>query len=236
MDKARTITIFGSLALVVILLLSWFLLLSPRMATANDLNLQREATAVQNVGTAARIAELEQMKANIGDTKADAEALAARFPATAAQSDLFILIREAAAKAGIPESNITDLTPGVPTLGSSDGSVTLAAPPAPAADPNAAPVAGAAAAAPAPTSQLGTMTLDVTVNGTSAQIIAFLKALENMDRSYLINSVNVGDSGAVGGAVNASATINGKMFTLPALVDPTDEDTDAADAAAETTP
>jgi Tfp pilus assembly protein PilO len=224
LTKSRTIVLLGSLGIVLLLIVSWFLLLSPRMATASDLNTQRESVEAQNVAAESKIAELEQMKANIGEVKAEADLLTKRFPPTAEEAELFALVKKAAAQAGIPERNISDLTIAVPAIGAGDGSVTLpeTAPPAEgetAADPNAAP-AEAAPVAAAPTSQLASMPLDVTVTGTKVQVTNFLAALENMDRAYLVSSVSLGGEGEGEGS---SATINGSMYLLPELVDPTAE-------------
>lgn len=223
MSKSRSIVLLGSLGLAVLLLLSWFLLLSPRLSKASALNTQRDTLIQQNTLAQHTIDELEQKKTNIAAAQADAALLSKKFPATAAESDLFRLVKAAAAEAGIPEKNISDLTAGVPALGAANGSVTLPQTPAPAAagtkstDPNAAPAAPTTPAA-APVGQLGTMTMDVTVAGTQPQIVQFLSALENMDRAYLVQSVAIGKTD---GGNGSSATITGQMFLLPALVDPT---------------
>lgn len=241
MSKSRLITVVGSLILVVILIAGWFLLLSPRLEKASDLRSQREAVASENVTTKATIDDLEKKKANIGEAQADAELLAGKFPSTAAEAELFALIRKAASDAGLPEKNVTDLTPGIPALASTDGSVALPADQAApaegeASDPNAAPAAGTDAAAggekaAAPAAQLATMSLDLSVTGSQAQVIRFLGELENMDRAILIETVSFGD----GEKGSGSATISGKMFLLPALVDPT-KPVEGDAAATETAP
>lgn len=243
MSKSRSIVILGSLVLVIIVVGSWFLLLSPRMAKTSDLNTQRESVAQANAATETVIAGLRDQKENIGAAATEASALSSRFTATAEESALFALVKEAAAKAGIPETNVSDLTVGVPALGAADGSVTLpVAEPAPApadgsdpnaapapvegGDPAAAPVDGAAPApAPAPTAQLGNMTLNMTVAGTKDQIVRFLEALENMKRAYLVESISLGEAEGGGG----TATISGTMYLLPELVDPTKEQDPAAE-------
>lgn len=236
MSKSRSIVLLGSLGLAVVLLAGWFLLLSPRMATAGDLNAQREAVEVANEQTRAKIVELEQMKADIDTVEAEAETLAARFTGTAEESALFDLIRDAARKAGIPERNISDVTAGVPVIGGGDGSVTVpqgtgtptpAPAPTPATDANAAPAPASAPAPAAPTSQLASMSLDVTVTGTEEQMVRFLDALESMDRAYLVHAVTLGESEGR----SMSATINGNMYLLPPLTHPDDLEAEDATAA-----
>lgn len=233
MSSKRTIVLLGSLLLVVIAVAGWFVLLSPRLATAGELNDQRDSVETANAVTRTQIEELKQMEAEIGQAKADADLLTRRFPPTAEQSVLFNLVQQAAASAGLPASRISTLTISVPSLGSTDGSVTL--PGASAADPASTGTAPTdpAAAGTAPTDpsvaattvpvagaggQLASMTVDVTVSGTKPRLIAFVRALENMDRAFLVTSINLG--GADGAS---SLTLSGRMFLLPELVDPTVE-------------
>lgn len=223
MSSKRTIVIFGSLLLVVVAVAGWFVLLSPRLATAGDLNDQRDGVETANAVTRTQIEELKQMEAEIGQAKADADLLTRRFPPTAEQSVLFNLVQQAAATAGLPASRISTLTISVPSLGSSDGSVTLpgATSGAPAVDTGTVPTDPALAAAPpaAAGGQLASMTVDVTVSGTKSRLVAFVRALENMDRAFLVTSINLGGSEAG----SASLTLSGQMFLLPELVDPTAE-------------
>lgn len=221
MSSKRTIVLLGSLLLVVLAVAGWFLLLSPRLATAGELNDQRDGVETANAVTRTQIDELKRMEAEIGQAKADADLLTRRFPPTAEQSVLFNLVQQAAASAGLPASRISTLTISVPSLGSSDGSVTL--PGATAVDPTTTAVAPsdpAAAATPPPAAggQLASMTVDVTVSGPQDRLVAFVRALENMDRAFLVNNINLG--GADG---TSSLTLSGRMFLLPELVDPTAE-------------
>jgi Tfp pilus assembly protein PilO len=236
MSGKRAIVIFGSLILVVVAVAGWFLLLSPRLATAGELNDQRDSVETANAVTRTQIAELNEMKEQIGQAKADADLLTRRFPPTAEQSVLFNLVQQAAASAGIPASKISTLTISVPTLGTTDGSVTLpgaTAAPAPAADASATgtvPSDPAAAPPAAPGGGLASMTVDVTVSASEERLAAFVQALENMDRAFLVTGINIAGTGETGGS---SLTLSGTMFLLPELVDPTAEV--VADPATDTT-
>lgn len=218
MSSKRNIVLIGSLALVIIAVAGWFLLLSPRMATAGEIHSQRESVEMSNGVTQAQITELQKMKDDIGTAKADADLLTRRFPPTAAQSMLFEHIRRAAFAAGLPERKISTLTITAPTIGASDGSVSLGAP---AAAPVVDPATGIAAPAVAPIAgaggQLATMNVDLSVSGPQSRLAALLNALEDMDRAFLVTSVNLGNS--AGG--ESTLTLTGKMFLLPELVDPT---------------
>lgn len=215
MSTKRNIILFGTLALVVLAVAGWFLLLAPRMATAGDIDAQRDSVATTNEVTQAQIVELTTMKEDIGTAKADADLLTRRFPPTAAQAMLFEHIRRAAFKAGLPERKISTLTITVPTIGASDGSVSLAPATTTTVDPNATvPTTGAPVAAPA--GQLATMNVDLSVSGPQDRLTALLSALEGMDRAFLVTSVNLGTTEG-----ESTLTLTGKMFLLPELVDPT---------------
>ena len=60
------------------------------------------------------------------------------------------------------------------------------------------------------------MTVDVTVSGSKPRLIAFVRALENTDRAFLVTNINLGGAGG-----ESSLTLAGQMFLLPELVDPT---------------
>lgn len=226
MSSKRNIIIFGSLILVIVAVAGWFVLLSPRLSTPGELNDQRVSVETANAVTRTQIAELEEMKAQIGQAKADADLLTRRFPPTAEQSVLFNLVQQAAASAGLPASKISTLTISVPTLGSSDGSVTL--PGTTGADPTttgtapSTPATDPASGVPAPAATgggLASMTVDVTVSGPKARLSGFVRALENMDRAFLVTAINLAGTGEGG----SSLTLSGTMFLLPELVDPTAE-------------
>lgn len=220
MSGKRSIVVFGSLILVIVAVAGWFLLLSPRLAIAGDLNDQRDGVETANAVTRTQISELREMKDQIGQAKADADLLTRRFPPTAEQSVLFNLVQQAAASAGLPASKISTLTISVPTLGTSDGSVTLPETAAAPADSGTVPSDPSATAAPAAapmSGQLASMTVDVTVSGSKDRLAAFVRALENTDRAFLVTAINVAESGDAG----SSLTLSGTMFLLPELVDPT---------------
>ena len=245
MNKSRSTVVFGSLILVVLIAAGWFLLLSPRMGKPGEIRAEQDQVAAVNATTEASIKDLQEKQKQLPQAREYASRLAERFPSTAAQAEMFEMVRDAARAAGIPEQNITDLTPSVPAIGGAlDGSVTLpetAADPAaePAADPNAAPAANpsaapAAGSTPPPAAagggQLAVMTVDITVSGSKTQLVKFVTAVENMERSYLVDSVMLGSlAEGPGGGGKYTVTVTGKMFSLKAPVDPEAPVTPAAE-------
>jgi Tfp pilus assembly protein PilO len=202
MSKARLTMVGGTLALVILVLIGWFLVLSPQMAKAGEIKEQIEVTDTQNTGLRTQIAKIEQQEAGLAEQRAFAAALASRFPATAAQAEMFSQIRTAAAKAGIGESALTALTPSVPQGGTGaatgNGPVTL-------------PGTGVKGVA--------SLQVGMSVTGTYTQMTKFLSTLESMPRAYLIDSISMGPGGE-GSAY--TLTITGSMFALQAPVDPDD--------------
>ena len=126
MNKSRSTVVFGSLILVVLIAAGWFLLLSPRMGKPGEIRAEQDQVAAVNATTEASIKDLQEKQKQLPQAREYASRLAERFPSTAAQAEMFEMVRDAARAAGIPEQNITDLTPSVPAIGGAlDGSVTL---------------------------------------------------------------------------------------------------------------
>ena len=212
-DKTTLIKLLGTLGLVVLLVASWFFLLSPQMDKVSDIKAQTEQTQMENTAKQAEISDLEQKEQQLPAAIAAATRLTDKFPPTAEQAALFSEIKRIAADAGIPEDNVTALTPAVPQKGSSDGSVGVAE------DPNAGSGAGDAAAGQP--GEIASMMVDITVTGAERQLVNFVNGLENADRSYLLSNVSYSPVSEEGGGQTFSMSISGNMFLLPPLVDPT---------------
>lgn len=202
LSKARLTALGGSLALLVLVLLGWFFVLSPQMSKAGEIKEQTASVEASNTKLMAQIKAAQEQEANLGEARSYAAALGARFPQTAAQADMFAQIKDAAARAGIPEKNVTALTPTVPQGGGPAGTATGGA---------TVPQAGAAKG-------VATLQVSLTVSGTQPQLIKFLTMLESMPRSYLIDTLSVGPSGE--SAKMYTLSINGTMFALQAPIDP----------------
>lgn len=135
----------------------------------------------------------------------------AQFPGAADTPGLVSLVTGAAAKSGLPVSSIKALTTGIPVLEASSATLTGAA-----AAPNAeggasteaAPAAGAAAPAPGATggtSNLAKMDVTISVEGSVAQLGAFINNLTAADqRNLLISTYSISD--AENGQATASIT------------------------------
>ncbi len=116
-NKIKETYLIGGVAILLLALLSWFFLVSPRMAQASEIGEHRVAVEALNVKSAQEIATLTKLKDGLVKERTVAAALAVKFPPTADQPTLFRQIVAAAARAGIPEKNITSLGPAAPILG-----------------------------------------------------------------------------------------------------------------------
>lgn len=226
LDRVAATKVVGTAGILVILLLGYFLVLSPRLGEVDEIQTQADDVRSNNQVVAAEVADLEQKKADLGTERRTAEELERRFPPRAVQADMFADVRDSARRAGIEDVDVTALTPTPPEAAGSaaaNGGATL-------------PAAGAA-----PTTGLASMKLTATVTGTRDQLRRFLAAMEGQDRSYLFDTVEVAPASGEatgttptevvngGGSVEGAAetarglftlTLNGTMFLLPAVVDP----------------
>lgn len=202
-NKVKRTYLVGVVAIVVMALVSWFFLLSPRMAQAAEIADQQTQAEAVNAKSSTEIAVLTKMKSGLVQERAIAAALAAKFPATADQPTLFRQIVAAAAKAGIGEKNVTSVGPAAPVLGSPSGGAKL-------------PAAGTAAGAKGDAGAMASMAVSFDAKGTFTQMVAMLQSLEDLPRSYLMKNVNLTSDKTD----SFTMTIEGDMFMYRAVPDP----------------
>ena len=215
-NKVKETYLIGGSAIVVLVLLSWFFLVSPRMAQAGVIDEQRVSVETLNAKSVSQIAALTKLKDGLVQERQVAAALAVKFPPTADQPVLFPQIVAAARKAGIPEANITSLGPAAPILGAPSGGAKLpaaAAVPAPGEAGKPASATGTAANA---ATDMATMAVSFTAAGSFKQMVATLKNLEDLPRSFLITQVNLStaDKGKF------TIAVQGNMYIHRAVPDP----------------
>jgi hypothetical protein len=131
-----------------------------------------------------------------------------KFPPTADQPGLFRDITAAAQDAGIGPGGVTSLTPTPPVEGGDE----------------AAASSGIQVGAPA--AGLARQTMAIAVTGSYDQTQHLLENLEQMPRSFLINTVELSGT-AEGGAF--TTTISGDMFVMAPAADPADVQPEAAE-------
>lgn len=199
-NKVKQTYLIGIVAITVLTLVSWFFLVSPRMAQAGEIAAQQAQVEASNVKTQQQIAQLTTMKKGLVKQRQVAAALATKFPPTADQPTLFRQIGLAAKKAGITENDVTSLGPAAPVLGGASAVAKL-------------PGAGAAAKG---TDNLATMAVSFDATGSFTQMVALLSNLEDLPRSFLITQVNL----ASADKAKFTIAVQGNMFVYRAVPDP----------------
>lgn len=212
-NKIKETYLVGGVAIVLMALLSWFFLVSPRLAQASEIGEHRVAVEALNVKAAEQVTSLTTLKDGLVKERKVAAALAVKFPPTADQPTLFRQIVDAAAKAKIPETSITSLGPAAPIMGTPSSGAKL---PAAGAVPVGGNAAGKAAASAMAAQNMATMAVSFNAQGDFTQMVAMLKNLENLPRSFLITQVNLStaDKGKF------TIAVQGNMYVHRTVPDP----------------
>lgn len=186
LDRLRLTVIFGVLVLVAVAGLAWMLVLSPRLAEAEEATLRAESLELANVQQLNRYNQLVTSAREVPAAARQAQQLFAKMPQEADLPRVITQITRAAGDAGIPPADIQTLSTSVPVPaeGFSD-------------DPAVA---------------LATMQVDISVRGTEAEFEAFLDNLVSLDRSILVQATNL--TLVDGGAEGSTMQVTGTMFVL----------------------
>lgn len=189
--QQKTITI-GVVVGLVLAFGAYFLVIGPQLTKrAEDRAAITDADA-QAVALVGQLATLEAKRDAMPDAQAQVAALTEKFPNSYQQDQWLQMIMTTAKDSGVALSSIA------PTEPSSPGADPLA--PAPAA--GTAPVADAAF-------PIAQSSVALSASGSSAAVARFIKALENMTRPLLIDSIEY--TGATSGQ-GASISLTGKTF------------------------
>ena len=214
LNKLKQTYLIGGFAVVLLAVLSWFFLVSPRMAQAGEIGERTAVAEMQNAKSVAQIASLTKLKNGLVEERKVANALAVKFPPNADQPTLLRQIMAAAEKSGIPEKSITTLGLAAPIMGGPSTGAKL--PPAASSDAAASSDGKPdAAKAAAPVENMATMTISFNAQVTYTQVISMLKNMEDLPRSFLITQVNLAASEG-----KFTITVQGNMYVHRAIPDP----------------
>ena len=190
---------------IALLAASWFLLVSPRRASAAETRVQSAAAQSQADLLQVKINQLRVQYADLPKRRAELNAIRHELPADAAIPTLVRDLQTYAAQAGV---TLDTLAPGSPGLVTAEG--------APAA-------AGAVASATAP--QLVGIPMTLTINGDYFEASLFIKYLQTkLNRALLISAVSV----AKGAETATPASTSTATATSTATPTPTVAATTAA--------
>jgi hypothetical protein len=177
----------GVLGVFLVVVIAWFALIGPELSSATSLNEETAQTQTQNTVLQSKVAKLQADSANmegLGQQLRDAQAA---LPTNSGMPDFTRQLGQQAAAAGVVI-----------------GSITVAAPVAVSADPNAAPPASGTVAA---AGNLFAIPVTVVADGPLAGHRNLLTAVEQQGpRRAMVDSVTFGAAGA---STSTSASVDG---------------------------
>jgi len=198
LSRVQIHAVLSWLALGALALLLWTLVLSPRIATAQELKAQSEQVQSANLDLVKKHQEILALGQQAPQLALEAQQLFSRMPQSAQLPAVFRQINSAAWRAGIGSHNVQVINATIPE------SVDKA---------NATTPNSATGTRPVDLGvHLATMKVEVTVTGTDAQRMTFLSLLQSLDRGLLITGTKSVSNGVKGNVGNL--TVTGTMFVL----------------------
>ncbi len=205
---ARTWAILGGLLVLGLAAAAWFLVLSPRIATASQVAAQARQVETSTLQLNRRYRDALEEAAQAPQAAAQAQRLFSSMPQEAELPDVLRQVTAAADSAGIEGTHLQIINTSVPTPVGAKGSEI---------NPMTAVAKGAGV-------NLATMAVSITVDGDRASLARFLANLENLDRALLISSTHLADTSP---GNPPTLQVDGSMFVLqselPDLVTRLDE-------------
>jgi len=186
MDKLRQWVALTVVAVLVIIVGSWFLLISPKRTEASLVREQVVANEAQNANLRTQISVLKAQAKALPQKQAKLAAVAAKIPDNPALPTLIRALHNAADDAGVelvsmaPSKPVAVAAAGAPATG-----VSGAAPAAP------APVTGAAVGAGSSAGILQSISLSLNVVGGYFQIEQFFDRLESLSRALKVTQLSL---------------------------------------------
>jgi len=222
--SVSTTLLLGIGAILVILVASWLLLISPMLGDTADAHDAVAAAQDRNQVMTAQVTAIKHQQQELPVYQDVADDLEKLFPPTADQPGFFAAVVTAASKAGIAADEVTTLSPTAPQLLDATGQ------PIEPADAGKSDASGD----PAPAADTGEQTVSVTAEGSYAQIQDLLANLEKMKRTFLVSSLTLAGGADDGQGAPAAGTmtvsITGSTFVASPLKydDPDDANSTSA--------
>jgi Tfp pilus assembly protein PilO len=199
-SRSRLTIVVGTIALLVLATVAWFIVLSPRLSQAAELSSRADNLAAQNLTLSSQYNRTLDLAHKAPSAAREAQALFSRMPQQADLPEVIEQINAAAAQAGIAPADIQEITTAVPQA---------------VAPANASVAASSTAASPAASGvKIATMAINIRAQGPADQMLAFVDNLAAIDRALLITGtqlVTVADSNQKG---ESALNFDGTMFVL----------------------
>ena len=199
-----------AIVVIAILVLGWFLGVSPSLAQAAISDDQRVSVEEQNVRHEATLAELKTQFENIDEYKTELAGLRRAIPAGGDLSTFIGQLQDLEAQSGVIVKSITT-TDAVPFLNSA-----IVTTPAVEAPVDGAETQGGAIETVAPTSgvnELNFVSIEVglSVSGSREQVLDFVDALQLGSRLYLVTGLSIVEDDLTG---TFTASVTGAVYVL----------------------
>jgi len=214
MNKTRQWTLLTALGAVGILLVGWFVIVSPQHKHAASLRTQASGIEQSNQSLQAQVRQLQRQQAGVPAAQKQLAAIGTKIPDNPA---LPALIRQLSAAAKSSGVDLVSLAPGTPSAAGGPATSTAAA-----------------------ASSLLQIPVTISVTGSYFNAESFFNSIENLSRAMMVSSFTMAPgSGSSGGGTLApgsiTAQISAVMFEAPSLTPVAPAATTTAPAAAPST-
>ncbi|MDP9164913.1 MAG: hypothetical protein M3O32_02405, partial [Actinomycetota bacterium] len=205
MDRLRPVIALTVVGILAVLAAGWFLLVSPKRATAASIRATTETRLADNAALRTQLNTLMQERQDLPQAQAKLAAIAAKIPDTRSLPSLIRALTTVAGSAGV---DLVSITPGTTVLVAPTAGGAAATP--------VAPRAPAARVSSASAGQLGTVPVSLSVAGTYFNLERFLNGIEELTRAMRVTSLAVspGSGPAKGGTSVAAASGTGSLLAL----------------------
>jgi Tfp pilus assembly protein PilO len=201
-------------AMIVIAVGGWFVGISPVVAESAASDTQVASVTQANLASQQKLNLLKQQYANIGPLQKSLDSLRQSIPETPDASAFLQEIDQLSAAEGV---TITVVTIGSSTVYQAPTAAVGSTPtPTATSTPTPTPTTSTTPAAPATTAagQFVEIPVSITVTGGFDAVRGFVGALQKGQRLYLATSVGINQGASAAGAVAATGTLSGFIFTL----------------------
>jgi Tfp pilus assembly protein PilO len=192
-SKKGRIKFLGSAGIILLIVAAWFLLLTPRVASVEQMNLQVETITAQTINDQNNLKKIEKLALDAPDAARRAQALFSRMPYSVNPSDALTVFEDVISAAGVKSSDLQSLTAGVPTQ---------------------LKVTAKSSKLPGLTESSGNIAeipVTLSVQTSQAGLIALVEALEKMDRIFIISSISFANKET---SSEISVQIKGSVYIL----------------------
>jgi Tfp pilus assembly protein PilO len=180
---------------------TWLFILSPRLATAAELQTQTSTVEASITSQMRHLRELNTMVEDAPEAARRVQTLLSRMPQQAELPLLFTQITAVAKRSGISAQDVSAITPSVPV-------------PIDSGKQGQGIVSDAQQSPERTRVQVAKLDLSITVTANPDQLQRFLRGLEQLDRDFLVTGVNVAADPSDPSGDKQSATVTATTFVL----------------------